>query len=147
MKINIIEDPTMTEAEITVRCSAMNGELREIVAALSLAGNTIAGESGGETHFLPLGDLLYFESVDDRVFFYTAEGTFETPAKLYQLEEKLARTSFVRISKSTIVNLRKVSRMRREPNARLLVTLTTGEALVVSRQYMPAIKEKLGVLI
>lgn len=147
MKINIIEDPNIAEPEITVRCPAMTGELREIVAALSLAGNTIAGIVGDETHFIPLGDLLYFESVDDRVFFYTASGTFETPSKLYQIEEKLAQTSFVRISKSTIVNLRKVTRMRREPNSRLLVTLTTGEALVVSRQYMPGIKQKLGVLI
>ncbi len=147
MKINIIEDPSLAEAEITVRCPAMTGELREIVAALSLIGNTVAGIAGDETHFIPLGDLLYFESVDDRVFFYTADGTYETPSKLYRIEEKLAQTSFVRISKSTIVNLRKVTRMRREPNARLLVTLTTGEALVVSRQYMPGIKEKLGVLL
>lgn len=147
MKINIIEDPNIAEPEITVRCPAMTGELREIVAALSLVGNTIAGIAGDETHFVSLGDLLYFESVDDRVFFYTADGTFETPAKLYRIEEKLAQTSFVRISKSTIVNLRKVTRMRREPNSRLLVTLTTGEVLVVSRQYMPGIKEKLGVLI
>ena len=147
MKINIIEDTSLVEAEITVRCPVMTGELQEIVAALSLAGNTVAGMSSGETHFVPLGAVLYFESVDDRVFFYTVEGTFETAAKLYQIEEKLTHTSFVRISKSTIVNLRKVTRMRREPNARLLVTLTTGEALVVSRQYMPGIKEKLGVLI
>ncbi|MBE6575303.1 MAG: LytTR family transcriptional regulator DNA-binding domain-containing protein [Clostridia bacterium] len=147
MKINLMEDPTLAETEILIRCPSMQGEVREIVAALNLVGNTVAGQQGEDTCFVPLGDLLYFESVDDRVFFYTAEGTYETPSKLYQIEEKLKPTSFVRISKSAIVNLRRVTRMRREKNSRLLVTLSTGESLVVSRQYMPAIKEKLEVLI
>ena len=147
MRIQIVEDSTLTQTEIVVRSPGMCDELREIIAALNLIGSTVAGVKEGETHFIALNRLLYFESVDDRVFFYTMEDVYETPSKLYQIEEKLEQTDFVRISKSAIVNLRKVTRMRRESNSRLLVTLTTGEVLMVSRQYMPKIREKLGVLI
>jgi len=94
---------------------------------------------------VPLRDVLYFETVDGKTFFYTENATFETAARLYQLEEKLAGTSFARISKSTIANLKKLRCIKAEKYSRLCATLVTGEKLMVSRQYMDGIKQKLGV--
>ncbi len=147
MQIHIIEDPTVPELTLTIRTPRHDAILTDLLAAINLVGNTVAGMLGDETHFIPLGDVLYFEAVDDRTFFYTARETYETPSRLHTVEEKLAATPFVRISRSTVVNLRQVKCMKREKNARLLVTLTNGEALIVSRQYMPTIRERLEVLL
>ena len=79
------------------------------------------------------------------MFLYTAKDTFETKARIYQLEEKLSGTPFARVSKSAIVNLKKVRSITPEKHSKLIMTLLNGEKLMVSRQYLNTIKERLGV--
>ncbi len=145
MKINIIHDPSIAEPEITVKYGYLSKELEEMLAYVSLADNTISGAIDGETYFIKMADILYFETVDRKVFFYTADKTYETKTKIYRIEEKLSNTPFARISKSVIVNLRKVKSINPEKHSRLCATLINGEKLIVSRQYLSVIKEKLGV--
>ena len=145
MKIVIRQDENAVETEITVVCRQIDAEIEQILSVVSLAGNTVAGIRGDETCFIPLKEILYFESVDNKVFFYTDGETYETTVKLYQLEEKLQNSKFARISKSTIANLNRFHSIRPEKNSRLTATLMNGEKLVVSRQYIGEIKRKLGV--
>ncbi len=145
MKIIIRQDESVTETEITVTCRRVDAQIEEILATVSLIDNTVTGRRGDETCFCPLKEILYFESVESKVFFYTADGVYEMSAKLYQLEERLQSTKFARISKSVIANLNKFRSIKPEKNSRLIATLTNGERLIVSRQYIGEIKEKLGV--
>ena len=145
MKINIIHNPSVQEPEITVTYGYLTEELNELLAEISLADNRIPGEKDGATHFLNLSDVYYIETVDGKVFLYTAKDTYETRARIYQLEEKLCGTPFARVSKSSIVNLRKVRCIAPEKYSKLCMTLLNGEKLLVSRQYLGEIKERLGV--
>ena len=145
MKIVIKQDETVGETEITIVCRQIDAEIEQILSAVSLTGNTIAGVRGDETCFIPLKDILYFESVENKVFFYTDGETYETSVKLYQLEEKFRNSKFARISKSMIANLDRFRSIRPEKNSRLTATLVNGERLMVSRQYIGEIKKKLGV--
>lgn len=145
MKIEIIQNESIKETEITIKAKLIDDELSEVIACLSLIGNTVAGEREGIVSFIPLKDIYYFESVDNKTFFYTKDDVFEIKARLYELCEKLANTSYVRISKSTIANLRKLKSIKRSTGARLEAELTNGEKLMVSRQYVNEIKNKLGV--
>ena len=70
---------------------------------------------------------------------------YEIKARLYELEDKLSNTTFVRISKSVIANLRKLKSIKRTKGSRLEADLSNGEKLIVSRQYVGTIKDKLGV--
>ena len=145
MKITIIHDPDVKEPEITVTYGYLTEELQALLAEISLADNRIAGEKNGTTHFLNLSDIYYVETVDGKVFLYTAGDTFETKARIYQLEEMLSGTPFARVSKSAIVNLKKVCSITPEKHSKLIMTLLNGEKLLVSRQYLNSIKERLGV--
>ena len=98
-----------------------------------------------ETFFIPLNDILYFEAVDSKIFFYTSGKMYESALKLYKIEETTKNMSFARISKTTIANLRKMTSIKKAENARLIATMISGEKLVVSRQYVSEIKRKLGV--
>ena len=144
MKISIKYDPNIKEPELTIVCQEYNEEIREVMASVSLVNNTVSGICGEETYFIPLSDILYFETVDGKVFFYTADNTFETLTKMYRLEEKFQNTPFSRISKSLIVNLKHVRSIKAEKNSRMCVTLSNGERVIVSRQYLNNIREKLG---
>ena len=145
MKITIIKDAAIAETEITVRCTDMTEELTEILSHISLIDHNCAGKANGETFFIPMKDILYFESVDEKVFFYTANETYESTAKLCQIEERLTGTLFARISKTVIANLKKMRSIKSAEHSRLMATMTHGEKLVVSRRYVSEIKEKLGV--
>lgn len=145
MKISIIEDDSVQDTEITIRCRKMNAELEQIISRISLTHNTVTGVADGETYFIPLGHIYYFDSVDGKTFIYCDGTEYESPLRLYQIEEELARECFSRISKSTIVNLRKVKSIKPEEHSRLIATLVNGEKLVVSRQYVKEIKKVLGV--
>ena len=145
MKITIIHDPEIMEPEITVTYGYLTEELQALLAEISLADNRIPGEKNGTTHFLNLSDIYYVETVDGKVFLYTAKETYETKARIYQLEEKLSGTPFARVSKSAMVNLKKVRSITPEKHSKLIMTLLNGEKLLVSRQYLNSIKERLGV--
>lgn len=89
--------------------------------------------------------MLYAETVDGATFLYTKEIVLETPLRLYELEDELSGTEFVRASKQMLVNFDHVQGIRPYLNARLQLLLDNGEAAIVSRQYAPAIKRKLGL--
>ena len=86
-------------------------------------------------------DLFYAESVDDRLFLYTAADSYEIRMKLYELEDLLKNKSFLRVSKSMIVNLMKITSVRPALNGRFSAILKNGEEIIISRKYVPALKQ------
>lgn len=145
LKITIQENPNIQETEITVVCAEMTAELEEIIAKIGLIGHTFAGKQNGETFFVPMKDIFYFEAVDGTIFFYTEHETYEATTRLYKIEESLQNTKFARISKTAIANLSKMRSIKPAENSRLTATFLNGEKILVSRQYVSEIKKKLGV--
>ena len=92
---------------------------------------------------LPVVDIFYIESVDDRTFIYLEQDCYESRKKLYEFEEILTSRRFARISKSVIINLMKIVSISPALNGRFLCKLTNGEEVIISRKYVPEIKEKL----
>ena len=100
---------------------------------------------GTGTFIVEPSEVLYAETVDGRTFLYGRDRVLESPLRLYELEEALAGTEFGRASKSLIVNFDHVRALRPYLNARLELVLDNGESVIASRQYAPAIKQKIGL--
>ena len=145
MKVTIEKNEKYKNPEILVRCIEIDRTLEDIISYIGIAGKTVIGEYEGETCFIPMNDIYYFESVDKNVFIYTDDHVYKCAARLYILEEQLADTYFSRISKTTILNLKKLRSVRSAKNAKLEGTLANEEKILISRQYVPEIKKKLGV--
>lgn len=143
MKISINENSALQETEIIIHCRSADAQLFEMLALLNTFNKKILGEKDGETFVIDARDVLYFEAVDRRTFLYTGNAVLETPLRLYALEERLAGGSFFRASKSTIINIAEIASLRPELSGRMEVTLSSGEKLSVSRQYVPLLKQKL----
>ena len=90
-------------------------------------------------------DVYYFESNENRVFAYYQEDVYEIRYKLYELEELFAPLDFVRCSKSMIVNMEKIEYLSPLFSGKLEAHLKNGEKIVISRQYVRNLKEKLGI--
>ncbi len=133
------DEPEMVE----IRCYEEDENVREIVAFVKSRQGVLSGNDGGNRYEIPVADVIYIESVDSRTFLYTSDRTYETRQKLYELEEQLRPRKFLRISKAMIVNLMKVESLRPALNGRFAARLTTGEDVIVSRSFVPGLKETL----
>ena len=145
MKITIDKNELYSIPEIIVKCKKIDEVLQDIISYIGIADKNMIGEVGGETFFIPLNSILYFESVDKIVYIYTDQQVFKSSAKLYILEEQLVDTYFARVSKTTILNLKKLNSVKSAKNAKLEGTLINKEKILISRQYVTEIKKRLGV--
>ena len=145
MKVTINENTSLDETEVIINCNHVDEQILKIIASLKSFDQTIIGLKDGQSFLLnPLG-ILYIESVDKRVFIYTEQEVYETPLRLYELEERLHGDGFFRASKSTLINLSGVRSLRPDFGSRLLLTMNNGERLTVSRQFSGAVKNRLGL--
>lgn len=145
MKISLCEDALCGEIEVSIRCQTADHEIQKLLATLRAFDQKITGEREGQTFLLDAADILYADSADKRTFLYTGSGVYETPLRLYELEERLSGADFFRASKSLVVNFKQICSLRPEFGGRFLLTMKNGEKCLVSRQYVPIVKAKLGL--
>ena len=69
----------------------------------------------------------------------------EVKEKFYQVEELSEMLPFMRISKSMIINLDKIRHISPALGGRFEALLDNDEKVIISRQYVPILKDKLGV--
>ena len=128
---------------IEIGCHKVTERIQEIVRYVKLHQGSIDAYREEKLYRIPTADILYVEAVDDRVFLYLANDCYESKKRLYEFEECLPSQTFARISKSTIVNLMKITSVQPALNGRFLCYLKNGEKIMVSRKYVPQIREKL----
>ena len=128
---------------VDIRCRKVTDEVREIANFVRMRQGKLYGRGDQGQTEVAVVDVLYIESVDERTLIYTAEGVFQTGGPLYELEERLKRKRFLRVSKSTIVNLMKVRAIKPALNGRFLAVMSNGEQVMISRKYAPELKRVL----
>ncbi len=145
MKITIQECPPEEEEEIIIRCRAMDESLLKLIYSLRTGREKLTVSKEDKIFQVKPSDVYYFEAVDNKVFACLEKEVFDTKSKLYELEKQLENTDFFRASKSTIINLARVKNICPAFNGRFEVCMENGEKLIVSRQYVPDLKKKLGL--
>lgn len=90
---------------------------------------------------IPYKSILYFEGADNYVFAYTFSDKFRIKNKLYELEETLYEHGFIRINKSTLVNILHISEIIPWFNSKLLLRLNNSTEIEVSRNYVKPFRE------
>ncbi|SDN04606.1 LytTR family DNA-binding domain-containing protein [Bacillus sp. OK048] len=145
MKISIEEINKELAEEILIRCHEVDDEINEIVNKLEIENLIVLGYQNDQVHRIKLSDIYYFEAVDGKVYVYCKDDVFEVKQKLYELEELCKEKNCFRASKSTILNIAKISSIYPSISGRFEAVLDNGERAVVSRQYVPVLKNRLGL--
>ncbi len=147
MEIKLIENKKLKEPKITIECHEADEQILDIIHLIKsqdAKGKKIVGIKDNETYCIEPDEILYFESVDRKTFCYTARAEFETDLKLYELEG-FSKADFMRVSKSTVINLNRIKSIRPDFGGKILATMENGEKVYVSRQYANDFKFKLGI--
>lgn len=141
----VIEKPQDGEEEqIIVKCYNINSELLSVLNKIKTQGNLLIAYIGNEIHRVNPLEIFYIESVDNKTFLYCENKVYEVKQKLYEFEE-LAMHDFLRISKSTIINLSKIKSLVPLVSGRLEAVLSNGERVIISRQYVIELKKTFGI--
>ena len=145
MKGEVQFDSSVTEPKIIVLTDRMTDEIELIIRKLSEEEpEMVAGFRDDMVSILDQRDLYRIYAEAGRVYAETDNGTYVL-RQLYEMEERLRRFSFVRISNSEIINLRKVKNIDLSFSGTICVLLTNKTVTYVSRRYVSRIKEVLGI--
>ncbi len=143
MKVTINQNMACTEDEIIINCSYLDERLKQLIELIRQYSFSMELFKGNESYHIPLEKIFYFDSADGKTFAYTKDKIYEAKESLSELEDKLRTTSFVRISKNCFLNSSCLVKVMPMANHRLEATLKNNEKVIVSRNYIQALKEKL----
>ena len=146
MKITINIDEKIQETEIKISCNQLTYEVENLIATLRILNQQLLVCKENENFLLDVNEISYIEAVDRKTFVYTEDDIYESKLKLYEMEEKLCQSGFIRISKSCLVRLKYIKSIKNDVERKLRLTMKNGEQIIVSRQYAEGIKKRLGVI-
>ncbi|MEL6557522.1 MAG: LytTR family DNA-binding domain-containing protein [Bacteroidota bacterium] len=104
---------------------------------------TIVFKSDGQVYQVLLEDITHVEAFDYYIKVHVNKQFFLIRETMKQMSSRLPETQFIRIHKSYIVNIKKVSQFGKGEGDNFQVTLNSGELLRVSRSYKNAVQDAL----
>ncbi|MEF9945250.1 MAG: LytTR family DNA-binding domain-containing protein [Lachnospiraceae bacterium] len=146
MQIEIKIDPNCKETKIIILADKMTDEVNEIAKKLSKKSPQIIVCMKDDTvKILDQANIFRAYSADKKVFAATNSGEYIVRLRLFELEERLDKNDFVRISNSEIINIKKVKNFDLSFAGTICVSLLDGTVTYVSRRYVTKIKQLLGI--
>ena len=145
MKIEIDIDEKYNDLLVQIKAPALTADIEKMISLMRMIDMQLAVKKNDEIILLETNQILYFETVERNTFVYTKEDTYEIDLRLYEVEQQLIEQGFIRISKTCILNLKKVQSLKAAINRKIKVTLINGEQLIVSRNYADELRRRLGV--
>ena len=144
-KVTIKQIDANEDEEIIVKCHEISDEVLSVVERLKRNENILLGNKDNEVFRIDLKDVYYIESVENKTFICLQKNVFESKLKLYEIEEMTQNSKLFRCSKAMILNIAKIRSVSPSVNGRFEAKLTNGESVIISRQYVPVLKKRLGM--
>lgn len=146
MKIEIKLEENIAERKIIIVTDTVDREIQDLMSRITQERpQVLAGFREDSVTLLDQSGLIRFYASAGKVFAVSDRGEYTLRLRLYELENRLDPTVFVRISNSEILNIRKVKEFDLGYTGTIRVLLNNGDTVYVSRRYMSKIKTVLGL--
>ncbi len=144
MKVSVHKIDQNQSEQVIIQCYGITDKVNQIINFIKSTDTSLFGYEDERMVELFLTDIFYVEAVDNRVYAYTENKTYQLRVKLYEFEEAYKFIRFFRCSKSMVVNLMKIDSVYPIFNGRFSAKLFNGEEIIISRRYVSALKKLLG---
>ena len=146
MKIDIIIDETIEETRVKIFAKEYSKEVETIKDLLAdrLVDKLVAFRDK-EVFILSYEEIIRIFAQDKSVFIKTEKGTFSSRFTLYELDQRLDKRKFIRISRSDIVNLDFVKKLDSSFTGTIAVEFKNGDVAYVSRRNLKEFRKALGL--
>ena len=149
LRIEIMDEKEISEGaeeELVLRCRFPDERIMQLqrsLAAMIGAGGEICLHLGDEEFFVPYGEVLFFETDGAHTAAHTAKAMYYTELRLCELADILPY-SFIRVSKSCIVNSAAVGSITRNVTGSSEVRFRGGgKKTYVSRKFYKDLIERI----
>ena len=146
MKVNLFISRDIDQPHADIHTDELTDNISKAIGILESEDQNemLAVKKGSDITLLELKDIFMFRVEDKQVKVYTENDQFLIKKPLYQVEETLS-SDFVRISKTTIVNLKKIQRVAPSLKGMMFIELKNGLKDNISRKYLPDFKQALDL--
>lgn len=146
MDIELIIDENIEKERIVIHAKKNTEKIRDIINKISIEDNSkIIGFIDKEVFILQMEDIWSFYIEDNKAYAKTGDRTYKVKYRMYELEEMLNNTSFVRISNSEIINLRVIESLDLGSAGTVVFKFKDGSITYASRRSINKIKEYLNL--
>ncbi len=145
MKIKSEIDKQYKELEVHVCNDEMNDEVKNVMGQLHTffdSSISATDEVGNKCMISPM-EVYSFYAEGQKVIAMDKDKKYVIQKKLYELEEEFGSLYFIRISKSEIVNYKKIKSLDMSLSGTIKVVMKNGYETYTSRRNVSKIKQLL----
>ena len=155
MKVNLFVSKDLEEPYVEIYTDALTDNIQKAMVLLENEtedeteegrndNSILAVKKGQDIVLLDFEDIFMIRVEEKQTKVYTENKDYLVKKPLYQIEENLD-ANFVRVSKATIVNLRKIKRVVPSLRGMMFIELKNGLKDNISRKYLSGFKEALDL--
>ncbi len=129
------------------RSGALNEKLAALLAEMRpppVASDRLVVKAAGKVLLVKVGDIDWIEAADNYVSLHVGSDTHMLRETMNSLEARLNPKQFIRISRSTIVNLERIKELQPMFHGDYAVILRNGTRLSLSRSHREKLQHLLG---
>lgn len=132
------------EEEVVVKYRQMTPEIEEIVKYVERQKKRLLAVKDGQQFVLGVHEVVYLESVDGVTWLYTEKEVYRSNLTLALCETLYDGEGFFRCSKSMVLNIYRIKRLKSMSGSRIDAVMDNGEHVVISRRYAGKLRNILG---
>lgn len=146
MKVNLFVSKDIEEPYADIHTNELTDNVTKAMSILESdeSSDMLAVRKGSDIALLEFDDVYMLRVEEKQVKVYTERNEYLIKKPLYQVEENL-NSDFVRISKTTIVNFKKIERVAPSLKGMMFIQLKNGLKDNISRKYLPEFKKALDL--
>ena len=146
MKVNLFVSKDIEESYADIHTSELSDNISKAISILESedVNDMLVVKKGSDIALLESSDVYMFRVEEKQVKVYTENDEYVIKKPLYQVEDSLGN-DFLRISKTTIVNFKKIERVAPSLRGMMFVQLKNGLKDNISRKYLPDFKQALNL--
>lgn len=146
MKVNLFVSRDIEEPYADIHTNELTDNITKAMSILESddSNEMLVVKRGSDIALLEFSEIFMFRVEDKQVNVYTENQEYIIKKPLYQVEETLT-SDFVRISKTTIVNLKKIKRVAPSLKGMMFIELKNGLKDNISRKYLSEFKRALDL--
>ena len=146
MKVNLFVSKDVEEPYAEIHTNELNENITKAMSILENdeSNELLAVKKDSDIALLEYDDIFMFRVENKQVNVFTKDYDYIIKKPLYQIEENL-NSDFVRISKTTIVNLKMIKRVAPSLRGMMFIELKNGLKDNISRKYLPEFKRALDL--
>lgn len=147
MKTELIINEQLNDDEIKIhaKTTTIGARVLSFIDYFTTDKESLAIRSDEEFLMIQRSDIICAEVQDKTLTIYTKADDIVTTKTLSTLMEDLKSETFLKVSRSGMLNIQMIERVEPSFSGNLTARMKNGNKMNISRRYVSILKERLGI--